>query len=597
MKLHTAIRGTLLIAAAASGLVWFVAWGAIHGWFPSLQRTLLLELANREGPYAVEVRAVGGSLVEGFVLEGLSLHAREDDGEQATASPIEVERARVELDLSHAYEQRHVIVRHLALEGVALRLEQTEAGGWQLQDLPLPSDPAARTETEPGTQAWRVSVDELLVREAEVSGRFGESGSLVARGTLVASDLAWPIPQERGPWSTLALDLRSLEGEFAAVRLRSGRLRVAGSPEHLDVHLEQASASAGERGQFHASGRASVDTTHDNPVIDDVEGLLAFSALDLAGLSSPLEGTTLPSTRLNGEIQLDQEEDWRVDFTLDASQIDSVAIKSARGHFDYTPETKAWRLTATQIDAEGSTVTARGHGTFDQIESLEIDAFDLPVAPFAAALGTSSHAVGNFDLVARLSGPPSDPRGRLVVEAGVELDARPPLDIGLELELEGQGHYTLGRIDLASDEPADFDLASTAPAKLVRENGTWHLRNLDLAGRHGGIQITRLRSDGTHHEIEAEFDQLDLAAVTRTFTPDSVIEGRLRGPLRFDSYGPHMTLTSELAFEAPRYGEFAVDRVVVSSASNERLWSFDARVEWGQALPIEINAVVPYAVA
>ena len=409
MTLQQGIRRTVVIAAAISGLAWFAVWGGIHGWFPDLQRVLILELVNRAGPWQVEIAHIGGSLVDGFILEDTSLRAR---GDASQADVMTAERIQLHVDLSQAYEQRHVIVQNLGVEGLRIHLEQAEAAQWRLAELSRSSNPPPETSD---ASRWHVSIDELRIRLSELSMRWHDpraAGSMVVRGSLAAQDVVWPGPEGRGGWRHLTMDLRLVSGEVGPLRLGAGRLRISGPPQNLDLRLQRASANAGDSGSFYLTVSASLDETRSAAGLDAVKAHLSFSDLDLAGLSLLQASSRLPATRLNGQLEFAQRETgFGIDLSLDPSEIEGVAIESARVHTDFAPESGIWRLAQSEITSHEATLRAHGQGSLDKIETLTIEASAVPVAPFTRSLEIASEIVGSVDLAAHLSGDPADPHG------------------------------------------------------------------------------------------------------------------------------------------------------------------------------------------
>lgn len=602
----------MLASAAATGLVWLVCWGLIHGWFPELQRRLVLEALSRSLPLDVELAAVRGSVVDGLVLEALALrpasqrHATPPD---QSPPPLTADRIHISLDLTRLFEHRLVIVKSLEVDGVALRIERTSEQQWRLLGTASQSQPRLDREDEP----FRIKIEQAQIRNAEVSVRWQDPlgpGHLVARGSVSTRDLSWPNENGRTAAAGFSADFQLIDGALGPLRVQSGQLKLSGSPERLRLSLEHMSGRSADLGHFHLSGSAVIDLASATPAFSNVDARLDFSQLNLAEVDSLYRAAAnlkLPRSRLNGELRMSLSEardpsgplaasegqDLRFEFSLDPSHVEALAIDSARARLALQTATGDWRLSEFEVSSRSSRLEGEASGTQGSLEMLSLNAFDLPIEIVAASLGLEADVAGSFDLGARLSGPLRDPLGQLFVEGAVEFGERPPVDFSFDLDLRGNRRFRIESLSLTADGPSEIHFAATAPGEFRQQGDTWVLSDLRLRGLNGELVIAEARTNGRERAIELVLDSLDLQALSRTLGHEVPVEGDLSGPLALVWTADRTRLDADLVWRKPRYAGFVADRIQLNAWSSEASIAIELSIELGGTSPVRISAQLP----
>ncbi len=589
----------MLAAATATGLLWLVVWGLIYGWYPELQRRLVLEAIDRGLHMDAELAAVRGSLAGGFTLEALVLRPAASSENPTDEPPIllSADRIEISLDLVQLFEQRLVAVESVDAEGVAIELERTDDGQWQLVGaVPDPSQGNLGSD-----EAIRVSVERVRLRNARISARWRDPigpGHLVAKGMLSTRDITWSSADGLAIPANFAADLRLSDGGLGPLQLSSGQLEANRSGEHMHLTLEGASVRAEDLGQFLVSGSAAVDLSNAKPTIAKADAQIGFSGLDLAEAAS-FQATTgaLPSTRLNGELRVGlsnkAEQDLVFSLVLDPSRVESFAFDSASAEGRYDVDGGHWRVRAAEVDTRFGKIAGSAVGSHGSFEALTLDAAGLRVGAMLSTLGIESNVAGHFDLAARLAGPARNPLGQVLLEGVVEVGERPAVAALLEIGLLGDDRLQLDQLELSTGEPASLRFTNISNSQLRRQQDGWVLSDLRLRGLAGDVTIAVARSDGERLDVELELDELELRPLSDYLGRGQPAAGTLTGPLSIVRAAGKTRLDADLVWHEPRYAALAAERIRFYAHSNEDTNAIDASIDYGAPGPATISARLP----
>ena len=607
MTLGPKTRSILLAIALLLGATWLLAFGLLHGWYPEVQRWLIVEALDRGIGVEAELASAEGSLIGGLELKGLVIKPRRSETDPASPDPSDipfvVDLVEVSVDISRAFEERLVVVNSLVLDGISLRLQQDETGQWQLLGLSTPSEAQGPAEVESDTPAgaWRLEFEDVAVRNANLTARWYDlqgPGYLIANGVLTTRNLSWPSTSDNLLPSVLAADFRMREGEFGPLQLSSGRLRVNGSQHRMQVRLERASARDPALGRFLLAAQATVDIEESIPSLSAFDAQLAFSRLDLEALGTAANSALeLPTTTLNGEVRIHLADPAsqlaKVDITLDPSEIEHRAFDSATAQLEYAIATQRWSFSELLVKSQISAFSGSGSGVRDNIESLDVDASNLPIAGLAEALDIETPLDGRVDLSARLSGLADDPVGTVIVEGEVIVDGRAPLDVAIDVRAKGKRSYEITRFDFEMDEPTRARFESDGPAQLVKSGDAWTLSNLKLEGSSGDIDIKTAVIDDTSSSIDFDAKGLDLRVMARYLDPALDIAGTLTGPATVRFAGGRVHLDANTTWRSPRLAALSAEEIVFEATTKEGLIYIDGSIDWGASSSLELAATLP----
>ncbi len=610
-KRRRAIGRLLLFALVTSGLAWLAVWGAIHGWYPELQRRAALALLNDGGAYAIEIDRLGGSLVDGFEVEGVTLRAHEpvlaDPNIPGTgAVPLRVASMSFAVDVPALYEERRVHIPVLEIEGVVF--EWMEAQDRETPAPPAP-EPTAAEETEP----WTIAIDDLRLRDARLRASLApERGAapLEVEGTAHLSGFAWSTDGEPPRFEDFAADLRLIDARVGPVDIVSGRARVVGTREAIELRVERVQAGVENRGRLHLVGQAHAHFTEaavslDTLVVDDVALDLSFIGLDLAPLSffAGPEGLSFPETRLRGAARLSKPDLWQVDFQLDPSEVEGFAFSSGRARARVDLARELWELDDAIFEAGSARLALEAHGAAEGFEELSVDATDFPLDTLQRLArpdtdDPSPEAVrGSVDVAARLSGTGPRPTGRVDAEGVALVGERPALSFAAAVELEADGAARVEAFEVASLE-GDSEIRTLEPSRWRVEDGLVSAENLVLETRQNGasagrVTLRRLTTDGERHTLEADFDDFAIAPPFELFGEVAPIDGRLSGPLELDMRRRQPRLVADLEVTAPTLEDFTFERLELVADTENELWKWNSRLAWNGIEPLSLSVVMP----
>jgi autotransporter translocation and assembly factor TamB len=607
LTLGPTIRAVMLSIAVLLGTTWLLAFGLLNGWYPQLQRWLIIETLDRTMGVDAEIHSADGSLVEGLKLKGIVIKA----GSKATRTamgltgdtPFVAEFVEVAVDLSQAFEERLVIVKSLTVDGIALRLQQDEDRGWRLLGLSRTQPPYQSEPIEPDEDnaSWRVKFQEVVIRNAELTARWFDlqgPGYLTANGSLTTRDLSWPNESDHLLPSVLGGDFRVTEGALGPLKLSAGRLRVNGTQDRVQLRLERTTAADADLGRFHLSAEATVDIAKTTPSVSAFTAQLAFTRLNVKAIAAQASSTLqLPATDLSGQLRLEltdpKAEIIELDLTFDPSKIDERAFDSATGRLRYSILTEQWTFTELVVSSERSRLEGSGSGTRDAIDSLVIDASNVPIAGLADALDVDLPIAGRIDLSTRLSGIAGDPKGDVLIEGEVEFDGRVPLDVAIAVTAHGQRTYEIVRFNVATHDPSNIQLESSGAAFLKQTNQGWTLTDLQFVGGAGDIQIAKAVTSHGKQDVELNVDALDLTRFAAYIDPEIEVGGLLTGPIAFTLESNRLQLDADAKWQAARFANITANTIEVRATTEENTIHLDGNVDWGSTSDLEVMAKLP----
>lgn len=597
-----------MLAAGLTGAVSLLFFGTLQGWYPPLQRSLVLEALERSLPFDVELAAVRGSFVDELVLEGLVLRARP---EQAANSPLnwleelEADRIRLSIDPRRLFEDRLLEVRSIEVDGISLSLAIDRI------DARVAINEAHETDPEP----LQLRIGTVRLRELEIVARWQDElgpGRLTATGNLSIRGLSWPDAGDAPPSINADLNLR--EGVLGPLALNSGRFKLTGDRDLINLEFEAATARARDFGLFHASGKASVDLSNATPSFEALDARISFSKLDLAGTGSlRLSTSQLPHTQLSGELRAklieatanagpSGEAPLSIELSLDPSQWGPVEITSGRAQLEYNPASRQWVLSDSEFTTQASHVTAFGSGTHENLNGLNLSASHLPINLIATTLGLAAEVSGELSLGAALSGPLRDPVGQFFLRGDVQLHPLPSVNVALGIALEGNREYRIKRLELVADGPSKLQFVATSRPDMsepflrfleTERGGAWELSKLNLIGNTGELEIKSARIDGDLRALDLELSALDLAPLSRFLGLETAAAGTVSGPFKLTLDSARTRVDADLLWRKPRYADFAADRVHFLARARTTINAIEGSVEWGSTSPFKLTAEVP----
>lgn len=524
-----------------------------QGWQRERLRGALEAYLARALDARVTLAALEGPLYPELGLRGLVVDA-------ARGRRLEVEVARARLDATALLSERRLVVAWLRVEGARGDLERTFAGG------PGGSGASPSAAEDGAGAAWplRVELREIALERSALTLRWGAL-ALRARGSLSARDLA--LPWE--PASARALGAR-LDAALEIERLRDGRALGGGALRATLAGGRVTLAQAEVQGGF---GRLALGGHAELPGAGDAVHLeIEFERLDLAALAdraelaSALEGRALLDARIDppaAELAL----------TLGPSSVGSRAIRSAslRG----TLGSASWRLESAAVDGEGLALSARGAGSWRAFEQLELESEIAGLASLAPWLGWPAPQLdGDLALRARLAGPFEAPAGSLALDApnlrraGRELGA-------LRVRASSAGD---GRVRIEAFELSGGSLPLRVEGEPELRVGGGGVTTDGLVLRSGAQSLAvsgGIFADGWRG-ASLRGRELDVAELARWTSAGVALAGLADLDLRLDGPLGEPRLEGSLAWQAPRIGALALDRVALDLRAGDR--GLDARV-------------------
>lgn len=601
-----------MFALALSGALWFAVWGGIHGWFPELQRRIVLAAVNdAESPdgMAIEIDRLGGSLIGGFEIEGLRIRPR------TTPSSLAVDKLAFGVDVRALYDHRRVYIERLELDGVVF---DWVVNGAEQEPAPTPVDPDADAD-EPGEETaepWHFVIDELRLRDGRLRAAPTPAATLEpfeAEGSLLARGLSWRDDGSPFQFAELASDVRLLDATVGPLSIESGSARIVGTPEGMVAQLERVQAGIAERGRVHLEGQARVHFEDGIPdptkvVIDSWKLDVSFRELDLAplstfALSDEGDPLPLPTTRLNGAARLTKPGPWRAEIQLDPSEVEGFAFQSGQANGQFDPVTAAWKLEDARFEAPRGRISAAGNGDIDRFERLELDLVDFPLetlqrlALAGEAPAESEVVTGHVAASARVSGPPAQLTGTLEADGVATVGERPTVEFEFAVALDEPNVLKVESVEIQSLDNASA-LRTGGPTEWRLVGQTVSTRDLTLEIRvasqdAGRLHVASFESDGTRHHIEAEFDEVALGPPLALFGQPVGIDGRLTGPIDFDTRSGAPAIAGQLEIQGPDLAGFRFDSLSLRAQTEGSFFTVTSRLRWNGEQPLALDMTLP----
>ncbi|MDP6979499.1 MAG: translocation/assembly module TamB domain-containing protein [Myxococcota bacterium] len=612
-------RRILLVAFLLTGAVWFAFWGAIHGWFPELQRRVAVAVLNSEqDSLVIDIEALGGSLVDGFEIEGVVV--RPGASRPDLRAALRVEKMSFAIDVQSIYADRLVHVPVLEFDGVVVDwFAQAGSATPAVEPAPAPAGANPNDPAAANTAPWRFAIDDLRLRDGRLRATLNpgeDTTPFETEGSAHVRGLAWSNDGGSPQFEDFAADLRLVDARVGPIDIESGRARVVGTPEGVELRVENVQASAENRGRLHLAGNGHARFEDGQPRVDALvlEALsldLAFSNLDLAVLvdqhtSDRRDALAIPHTRLNGAAHLTRPDSWQIDLELDPSEVDGFAFTQGRGRAHFASDLETWRLEDAAFETETGKVSLSGHGTRETFDALDIDARDLPLETLQRLAGRGDAKaddapgealVGHVDLAARLSGAPAKLRGTVEASGVATYGERPSLDYAVALRLEEAGAVRLDELEVATlDGTASLRASQASTWRFAGGTvsaGKLKLEFRDGDGPKGLVDIERLASDGKRHHIDAHFDRLDFTPVATLLGETTPVEGSLSGTLEFDNRRGDPSIEAALALDEPRIEGHPFDQLRLDAHTEASLWKLESRLAWHDLAPFSLSLVLP----
>ena len=575
MKLLRILR-FLVLAACALALVLGAAVGAgwlavSHGW----QRERLRSLVEAQLTSALADAGLRGRVrigeISGPLYPRLTLHDVVLEREGAVVA--RVREAELELDLSHLYAERRVIVPRARISGAGLWLAQDARGTW-----PWQPEPEQAERTLAGERPFSLEFGDVELAGAELDAVWLQAGapSHVA-GTLGGELHHWVLPRAGDPgWPGSAgasLDVRP--GLVAGRALMGARLvaRLDGSKLQLtDSHLESTFGKVRIAGETDLAGWLDPDAGASADLRAEADALDLAVLLARPELAGSVGGSLrVQATHGAGTDLSDSKAD--VSLALAKSRVGRLSVSDGelRGSYDGG----RWRLDRAVANSSAGRLTAAGSGDLERIAKLDAELEVADLAALAAVVGSPARGQARAKL--SLSGPWRAPSGTLELQARGLRTA--DLELGsLELRARSTGSDRY-RIEPLSLDAPKLKLTADGPVLLRRfaddvqiERAKLRLSPRETVSLAGRVSPTRVTG------LEAELGHLSLSRLAELAGSDVHLGGEVSGSLRADGALPRPALRGHLDWSSPRLGDVEVGAVGADFATANGVLKADGRV-------------------
>lgn len=616
----------------ATGMAWLLCFGLLNGWYPELQRRIILRALVEGLGVDAELGGARGSLIGGLTLEELVVRPNTSDNTSGTNElPLAIDEAHIDLDLSRIYDERVVVVRSFEIENLALHIEHTPLGEWKFLGLPtretarvdLDNDDIgnAITDDAPEPPPLRLEIMQFIVRNADLFLHHtdpDDPGELTANGRLVTRDLSWPFEASQSSPPTVTADLRVTGGSFRGARVQAARLRLTANLERIEAKLERADLELFEATKFYVAGALSANLIDGLPQIEMADGRIAFTHLDLSALdaltaqskpkASPQTAIkpSLPRTDLNGELHVSTAGEGiafapsslplKVQLNLDASEFENLSMLSAQAAARYETGSGVWRLDTALLDTSEGHFEASGSGQSKVLDNLRIEAAGLPIQALLLAFDVRADAIGELNISAQLSGAIDDPSGTVSLEGGVAVAQRPDVEFTADISLHGEQRFTLERLALDTTRASKLQLTTSTPATISHIDAQWSLTDLRLHGPSGNFEIEEFISADALTSLDASIADVNIRAFAEFFSPADPPEGSLSGKFNLIQQHDQLAVDGELTVLALRYRGTSTNKISLRSTSGDGANSIEGAIQWDDDHSVAVSLRLPGAI-